>query len=35
LEAHGADVDRIMEMVQNYIKLYELEPERAKNMLGA
>ena len=35
LEAHSADVDRIMELVQNYIKLYELEPERAKSMLGA
>ena len=35
LEAHSADVDRIMELVQNYIKLYELEPERAKNLLGA
>ena len=35
LEAHSADVDKIMELVQNYIKLYELEPERAKSMLGA
>lgn len=34
LEAHSADVDKIMELVQNYIKLYELEPERAKSMLG-
>ena len=35
LEAHGADVDRIMQLVQNYIELYKIEPERTENMLGA
>ena len=35
LEDESADVDKIMQLVQNYIELYKIDPKEAQKMLGA